>query len=319
MKSINDFKAFFNSELYPKLHILEQQRLKIRNTILIKIAVYVLISIIISTLLMIYDSGNPFVNKSNLALFFLAIGIVAYKDITKTFVNTFKHEIINDIAKFIDPSLNLVEDIEITATQLNNAEIFPKNPDNIYISDFFDGQIGETYIDFCELMLEKVTEDEKDVHSRITFKGYYLIADFNKDFKGITIVSPDLVSKRLGKVGELIRDKFSDDTLVKLEDIEFEKEFVVHSNDQVEARYILSPSLMKKILNLKKHTGSDIGICFIDSNLHLAIPHRKNRFEPKIFKSIINYKEIEEFFLDFMYFIDIIDDLNLNNRLWTKE
>ena len=39
--------------------------------------------------------------------------------------------------------------------------------------------------------------------------------------------------------------------LVKLEDPEFEKSFVVYSGNQTEARYILSTSLMRRILDYK--------------------------------------------------------------------
>jgi hypothetical protein len=46
-------------------------------------------------------------------------------------------------------------------------------------------------------------------------------------------------------------NNFSRDELVKMDDNNFEKEFVVYSSDQIEARYILSHLLMKKLLIFK--------------------------------------------------------------------
>ena len=55
--------------------------------------------------------------------------------------------------------------------------------------------------------------------------------------------------------------------LVKLENPEFESEFAVYSDDQIESRYILSPSLMERILSFKKQTKKSIQLSFIDSRL----------------------------------------------------
>ena len=72
------------------------------------------------------------------------------------------------------------------------------------------------------------------------------MADFNKNFNGHTVVLPDTAEKILGKFGQSLQSMSSRGELVKLEDPEFEKEFCVYGDDQVEARYILSPALMKR-------------------------------------------------------------------------
>jgi hypothetical protein len=45
---------------------------------------------------------------------------------------------------------------------------------------------------------------------------------------------------------------------VKLESIDFENRFIVYSNDQVEARYILTPSFMERLVKLEKMMGDEI-------------------------------------------------------------
>jgi hypothetical protein len=45
----------------------------------------------------------------------------------------------------------------------------------------------------------------------------------------------------------------------------------------------------------------------------------RNLFEPNIFKSLLDFKVIEEYFTDLKTALDIVEELNLNTRIWTKE
>jgi hypothetical protein len=104
-----------------------------------------------------------------------------------------------------------------------------------------------------------------------------------------------------------------------MEDVEFEKAFAVYSSDQVEARYILSTSLMQRILQFREKTRSKIGLSFIDSEVFIAVPLKENLFEAPFFSSMIKFEMIEGFNKYLVLFIGIVEDLNLNTRIWTKE
>ena len=62
--------------------------------------------------------------------------------------------------------------------------------------------------------------------------------------------------------------------LVKLENPEFESEFAVYSGDQIESRYILSSSLMERILSFKKQSALDPG------NPSTSVNLEKSKFWP---------------------------------------
>ena len=109
------------------------------------------------------------------------------------------------------------------------------------------------------------------------------------------------------------------DLLVKLENPEFESEFAVYSGDQIESRYILSSSLMERILSFKKQTKKKIQLSFVDSRLYVTVPYSKNLFEPKLFGDIVNFDHIKEYHNDLSLVLDLIQTLNLNTRIWTKE
>ncbi|MDF1575544.1 MAG: DUF3137 domain-containing protein [Bacteroidales bacterium] len=151
------------------------------------------------------------------------------------------------------------------------------------------------------------------------FKGLFFVADFNKHFYGHTLVLPDTAEKMLGKLGHSLQAFSSRGELIKLEDPEFEKEFCVYSNDQVEARYILSPSLMQRIVEFKRKWNTKVYLSFGDSKVYIAIKMNKNLFETRLFKSIVDYNFIEENIRFLVLLTGIVEDLNLNTRIWTKK
>jgi len=87
----------------------------------------------------------------------------------------------------------------------------------------------------------------------------------------------------------------------------------------VEARYILSPSLMQRIVEFKRKWNTKVYLSFRDSKVYIAIKMDKNLFETRLFKSIVDYNFIEENIRFLILLTGIVDDLNLNTRIWTKE
>jgi hypothetical protein len=105
---------------------------------------------------------------------------------------------------------------------------------------------------------------------------------------------------------------------VKLESPEFENRFIVYSNDQVEARYILTPSFMERLVKLQDMMGDHTSYSFVDTNIYVAVPVRDPLFEPSVF-SANNYDKLGDYYNTIHIVFDIIDELNLNLRIWTKE
>ncbi len=100
---------------------------------------------------------------------------------------------------------------------------------------------------------------------------------------------------------------------------EFEKEFVVYSSNQIEARYILTHTLMKRLLVFKKRSKHPVYISFIGESIHMAIEYNKDLFEPSVFRSLLNYKIAMEYVQTLHLAIGIIDELKLNQKLWSKK
>ena len=71
---------------------------------------------------------------------------------------------------------------------------------------------------------------------------------------------------------------------VLLEGIPFLRKWRVYTDDQVNARYILTPVLMEKMLKIKKlFHGNFIDFCFSGSSLLIAVHTGKDLFETASF------------------------------------
>nr|MBC8394930.1 DUF3137 domain-containing protein [Deltaproteobacteria bacterium] len=237
----------------------------------------------------------------------------------------FKQRIISKVIAFLEPGLSYHPKGLIDKSTFKASSLFNHHIDRYRGEDRVDGTVGKTEIVFSEIHAEYKTtttnsKGRTQTQWHTIFKGLFFIADFNKHFNGQTVVLPDTAEKLFGGFGKMLQTwNVARADLVKLEDPEFEQEFVVYGSDQIEARYILSTSLMRRILDFKEKTGLKVSLSFTGSKVYVALPMTKNCFEPKYFDSITDFAPIAEYYHDLSLAVSIVDNLNLNTRIWTKE
>jgi Protein of unknown function (DUF3137) len=161
------------------------------------------------------------------------------------------------------------------------------------------------------------------IHDRVIrsqiFKGLFFVGDFNKHFQGQTIVVPDYAERYLGNLAQDLQALNQQrGQLVRLEDPEFEKLFAVYSTDQIEARYLLSTSLMQRLVDFTKKARRSLFVSFVDDKIYMAIQYDEDLFEPKLFKNMVDFTPVREYFETLQLMIGIVEELNLNRRIWTK-
>ena len=209
----------------------------------------------------------------------------------------------------------LFDDVEYIPRQRIAKSVLEKSmllPDRMMIvegEDFMRFKIGDTRIMFCETtVLSSRGED-------VLFNGVFISASFNKYFTAKTFVCPEKSKSFFRNLKRRILDNLCP---VKLEDVEFNKEFFVLSSDQVEARYILTPSLMLRIMNYRRKIKKGISFSFVDDRLYCAIPNYINLFEPALFEHF-DFEFIKRNYLPLKLYTDLVEDLNLNNQIWSKQ
>jgi hypothetical protein len=66
----------------------------------------------------------------------------------------------------------------------------------------------------------------------------------------------------------------------------------------------------------KKSSG--VQLSFIDSRVFIAMPINENLFEAPIFNSLLNYLRLSKYNDYLLLATSIVEDLNLNTRIWSK-
>ncbi len=255
-----------------------------------------------------------------------AVAAIGWFALTRGFRREFKLRVIGGLARQVDPSLTYDPERHIDRARFRASGIFTHSIDRYNGEDYVRGQIGATAIEFSELHAQYRTTSHSKRGSSTQwhdiFKGLFIIADFNKHFRGMTLVLPDVAEKSFGWLGQKLQDMFDfvrRGELVKLEDPEFEREFVVYADDQVEARYILTPALMRRLLDFKRRTGNPVCFSFVGSSVCIAVSQRRNMFEPRMSRSLLDPALVREYLADLEFAAGIVHDLDLNTRIWTKE
>lgn len=103
---------------------------------------------------------------------------------------------------------------------------------------------------------------------------------------------------------------------VTLEDLNFDKRFSVYSSNQIEARYLITPSFMERLNNLRTSFGTKkIKCAFFDDRIVFAISTNKDLFELGDFhRSLINKKKVKEFYDEIMAIYNMIDYFKLSEK-----
>ncbi|MBK7441553.1 MAG: DUF3137 domain-containing protein [Bacteroidetes bacterium] len=316
MKNIEDLQQFYQQEIVPGLSELEI----LRKAQLRRLR-FMWIATVVSLLLGFITLMPP------LILVFLLISLLLYffffgfKRKRPDFKAEYKKVVIGKLIQFVAPDLVFTPNLFIPQSQYNTSKIFLSSPDIYKGEDLVEGKIDKTQVKFCELHTQDRQTDSKGrTHYVTIFKGLFFIADFNKNFAGQTYVLSDFGERFLGGFGKMLQNlSVGRPDVVRLEDVEFEKQFVVYSTDEVEARYILSPSFMEQIMAFKNKTNAKIQFSFVGNNIYMAMPMKENLFEPSLRKTVMNFEDIKSYYSQLQFCVSIVDALNLNTRVWTKQ
>ncbi|GJD23743.1 hypothetical protein RIVM261_086990 [Rivularia sp. IAM M-261] len=163
-------------------------------------------------------------------------------------------------------------------------------------------------IDYKRFKIEII--NNQSYHKNI-FKGLFFGAKFNKYTKVTTIIQPKGLKTDINSISHGNKE------LIKLEDPEFSQYFTVYSEDQVEARYILSTNLMEKLVNFKKKVGKNVYVSFLENMIYIAVEYPNGLFEPNLYKSMLSFGPLREYFEAIQLMLGIVEDLNLDRKIWS--
>lgn len=153
--------------------------------------------------------------------------------------------------------------------------------------DLFQGAYKGSAFELYEGHLEQRTTDSKG-RTRYTtvFRGQLMRMRFPRDFLGVTIVRRDAGVFNVFGGGKADGRKLE---RVRLVDSRLERAFEIWGTDQVEARYLLHPVMMERLLELETKLHGKRLRCAFEGGDCLVAVEGGNLFEPgDLFKPLVD-------------------------------
>ena len=280
---------------------------------------------VVAALVALGSTHQPFVSIIIAVASFLLIATFRHITLSKSrelFRSGIKNELYTRVTAAIAPQMVFQPHYYRSKTEIEQTGLISSRIDRYNGQDQFSGHIGKTPVVFSEVHAER-RETSTDSKGRTrtrwvtVFRGIFLTAEFHKHFSGYVLIETDIAESTFGWLGRKMQGLSSD--LVRLEHPEFEQAFKVRANDPVEARYLLTPSMQERLLTLRKKWGNSIQLSLISGHVHLLIPQRQNWFECDPERSTADLDQLREFSEQLISILQIVEELDLNTRLWTKE
>ena len=317
------FDAFYEKHLIPAINTLEAERKTVVRRIWFWLLLIVPTGSALTWYLVHIGAYDFFIILSFMGSLTCTVGVLTNFRIR--YDDNFNARIVRPIIHFFDPTLDYTPSGCVAKSLFDQSRLYEGAPPERYGgANMVSGTLGKTRMCFSEVTAQRVTlvaskDGGKEERVTTLFKGVFFSADFNKSFSGATFVFPDRAEKVLGSVGQLLQSRRTDyGEIVKLEDPEFERAFVVYSDSQIESRYILTPALMQRLLDFRRRCKRKFQVSFVGSNVNVSIDLGRNLFEDRLFRTLLKPSIYETYWNDLDLLTGIVDELNLNSRIWTK-
>ncbi len=173
--------------------------------------------------------------------------------------------------------------------------------------DCFKGKYKDVKIDICETYLEKESGSGKNRTVITKFDGVLVRLLPKRKYKGIILIKKDHL---IDFVPEGMQQ-------VHLEDVEFEKKYNVYSNDQIEARYILTTAFMERFNNISlAFNASKIEASISEQGILIGISTVRDLFKVgKLHKPVCDYEQFNRMKEEFASILELIDELKLYQNI----
>lgn len=200
----------------------------------------------------------------------------------------------------------------VNISRINQTEMI-RRPDRFNGEDLITGKYKEVSFEVSDIDLKQrvETRDSKgNVHVsyQTYFKGRWYIFRFERRFTEIL------------KIGEGSSFHMGRRNLVKIdtESIEFNKKFQIFATSQEFGFYLITSSMLEKLMQLEKMHRGSIHYCFMNNELHVGVNDNKDYMELSI-KKPINEETIKSFMSDIDMIPAIINELRLDSQKYKNQ
>ena len=229
-----------------------------------------------------------------------------YKKEMPIYKNSFKENVISKIVPLVNSNLLYFNgnDIAINIEPEYRASGFDGYDYNSFkIDDYIQGNIEDDLIlRMADVIVKNIIQTKNGESSEDIFNGIFVMVnsgdtdDKEKDNNKIVTIYSNVYS-------------INSDTKVEVESEEFNKYFLVSTNDKIYALQILTADVINILLTYKKVYDLDFEIKIRGARTYIRF-HIDNMFEPKIFKEALNKDDIYIYYNVLKFIIDFSKKLN---------
>jgi hypothetical protein len=322
-----DFDAYYAKEILPSISRFEKFRQdtllkfkKTRNVLILSILVYLalLLMVVPEFVKKIYiifrytdhtiDIQDKFmILLAIIGIIIIAAGLHKLKRTKEEFSYLSKSQLYKKIIGFYNLDYSPFSGIDSHVVDKTN--LFP-NFDQFYSEDYIQGEYKGVELKLSEIELRKIVIREvgnKTIYTEEKiFGGLFIITDFHKRFSSTSYILPNKWIKISIGLPSIYKR-------VALEDPIFEKKFDVYSDNQIEARYILTPAFMERIMSLNKM--GKIRCCFIDKQMIIALELNKDFLPELSLYEVIDKERIRKLLDELQVIFDVINTLKLDMKI----
>ena len=308
----DDIKVRFDEYYWRNIYPLMLEKEKIRKKYVENLKKLVVISCVILPIVMYFAwyLTNKYQQEwiINVTYFAIVINVFILRGPFVIYKKLVKNDVMNQFIGFFE-GFRYAHGNGLSYYEFLDSYIFPSF-DEVETDDCFFGCYNDVGVRICEERLVKYKTDSKGRRRKVTsFLGIVLELDMNKNFVHQTYVIKDKgILNHFGKQKGFEK--------VALEDVIFEKEFEAYSENQIEARYLLTTAFMERMLKLKElYKGKNIQFSFKASKVLIAINTQEDMFEPcTLLKTNLQEKQVYKVFEQFMTIFAVIDMLKLSQK-----
>lgn len=231
-----------------------------------------------------------------------SLSFISWFEIKKRFENTIKEKIMPTVCSCFG-------NMKWSHDYYSGGEVFSASCavptfTSAYYDDIFIGSYKDVDIEIIEPQYEIGSSKNR----RVVFDGVIVKLDMNKPFTSHTVIKPH----------SLMHITPSSDLFhTELEDVIFNKRFDVFTNDEVDARYLITPSFMERLKNIKTaFCASNLSCAFFGNLLIVALQTNKDLFSIcSLVKPIDDSKQYFQMYEEIVSIIKLIDHFKLNQKI----
>ena len=222
---------------------------------------------------------------------FIFIYYILYRIFIKKYEDEYKKSFENNVIEIIFKALNYNLEFKVEhklkSSEFNEGKIIANY--NVFDpEELFEGTLEDIAVKFSEVSIATKFRYSKTIHMR----GFY--ANFQYNFNNDLVI--DVIKDESSDNSVLQKLNFKRNTLVKIDDLAFEKQYVIYSNQTELTQELISPTLIKNLNGLSSQLGSNLYFTIRKGKVHIAYDDAEDYFVIDFNKTSEELAEV--FYLD---------------------